>query len=508
MSTKKIVLVFVHGWSVTNTDTYGDLPERIKLEAKQAGINVLIKEIFLGKYISFHDEVKLSDISYAFEQAIQDSLSPLLKYGTRFACITHSTGGPVVREWWHRFYLSNKQFKKCPMSHLIMLAPANYGSALAQLGKGRLSRMKFWFGGVEPGQGVLNWLELGSDEAWDLNTQWIQLNEDVFDKGGVFPFVLTGQSIDHKLYDNLNTYTGESGSDGVVRVAAANLAGQYLLLEQQKPKKKTKKRSNEKTQWLAPNLMVKLFKEAIETPLCILAGKSHSGKRMGIMRSIKKMASDKKNKATVAAIIESLQVKTLADYKQLTGRFAKKTQEIQTQESLEIVDHLLLPDSYFIHDRYAMVVFRVRDQEGYPITDYDLILTAGKENDPNHLPQGFFADKQRNTLHPEIITYYFNYDMMVGSKAILKDNDVIRGKTQGVTSLGLQIIPRPSDGFVRYLPCEIKASRELLKKVLRANTTTLVDICLQRVVCKNVMTLDKGTKTSRFSRIKPSNDIV
>ena len=48
------------------------------------------------------------------------------------------------------------------MSHLIMLAPANYGSALAQLGKQRLSRIKSWFEGVEPGQGVLDWLELGS----------------------------------------------------------------------------------------------------------------------------------------------------------------------------------------------------------------------------------------------------------------------------------------------------------------------------------------------------------
>eukprot|EP01031_Cornospumella_fuschlensis_P043536 gene43536-53229_t len=43
-----------------------------------------------------------------------------------------------------------------------MLAPANFGSALAQLGKGRVGRLKAWFSGVEPGQGVLDWLELGS----------------------------------------------------------------------------------------------------------------------------------------------------------------------------------------------------------------------------------------------------------------------------------------------------------------------------------------------------------
>ena len=52
----------------------------------------------------------------------------------RFACITHSTGGPVVREWLDRYHAQPGTLDACPMSHLVMLAPANFGSALAQLG--------------------------------------------------------------------------------------------------------------------------------------------------------------------------------------------------------------------------------------------------------------------------------------------------------------------------------------------------------------------------------------
>ena len=74
-----------------------------------------------------------------------------------FSCITHSTGGPVVREWVDRFYGARK-LRELPLKHLVMLAPANHGSALAVLGKQRLSRMKSWFQGVEPGQKVLDWL--------------------------------------------------------------------------------------------------------------------------------------------------------------------------------------------------------------------------------------------------------------------------------------------------------------------------------------------------------------
>jgi hypothetical protein len=90
----------------------------------------------------------------------------------RFSFITRSTGGPVVHEWFDRFYA--RKHKTCPMSHLVMLAPANFGSALAQLGKGRLGRIESWFGGAEPGQGVLDWLELGSAPAFELNRTWIR----------------------------------------------------------------------------------------------------------------------------------------------------------------------------------------------------------------------------------------------------------------------------------------------------------------------------------------------
>ena len=85
----KLVVVFVHGWSVTNTNTYGGLPARLRNEAKTLGLDLTIKEIFLGRYISFHDEVRMEDISRAFRSAINDELKNLLKDGSRFACITH-----------------------------------------------------------------------------------------------------------------------------------------------------------------------------------------------------------------------------------------------------------------------------------------------------------------------------------------------------------------------------------------------------------------------------------
>jgi hypothetical protein len=226
---RQVTLVFVHGYSVTNIDTYGEMPLRLRNEGAARGIEIKTENIFLGRYISFNDDVRLNDVSKALETAVQQQIEPGNTGNSRYVFITHSTGGPVVRNWWDLYYKNSA--KQCPMSHLIMLAPANFGSALAQLGKSKLSRIKSWFDGVEPGQNVLNWLELGSAEAWKLNTDWIKSDGSQISAQGIFPFVIIGQDIDRKLYDHLNSYTGELGSDGVVRSAAANLNARYIKLQ-------------------------------------------------------------------------------------------------------------------------------------------------------------------------------------------------------------------------------------------------------------------------------------
>ncbi len=508
MPSSKTLIVFVHGWSVTNTNTYGGLPVRLRNEARAAGIDVQIEEIFLGKYISFHDEVRVPDISAAFRAAVADQLAGSLKDGKRFACITHSTGGPVIRDWWNRYYLSKERSGVCPMSHLIMLAPANYGSALAQLGKGRISRMKSWFGGVEPGQGVLDWLELGSAEAWDLNEAWIRSSGNQISKRGVFPFVLTGQSIDRAFYDHLNSYTGESGSDGAVRVAAANVMGRYINLVQEKPQPKPGK----KGEFIADTLKRAEFEESPPCPLRVVGGKSHSGKDMGIMRSVKVKQGGKKSAETLKAILACLEVKSRAQYMDLCDRFENETAAVQTDETLEVDDRRLRPDKRFFHDPHSQVIFRVRDTEGHPIADFDLVLTAGPDGDPNHLPSGFLADRQRNKVNPETITYFFNHSVMKGAPEVKdKKGNVVREKLKSSGMLGIRIIPRPSSGFVHYLPCEIKATRDLLEKVLKPNSTTLIDIRLRRIVRKNVFRVEKltrATKPTKFSKTKPGNEIV
>ncbi|MGE4399947.1 MAG: hypothetical protein AB7D29_10550 [Campylobacterales bacterium] len=455
-------LVFIHGWSVTSLSTYGELPEAVQTQASLVGLEVEIENIYLGEYISFHDEVMLDDIARAFDKARQDKLGNEL-----FACITHSTGGPVVRLWIELFFKNN--LSACPLTHLVMLAPANHGSSLAILGKGRLSRIKAWWDGVEPGVGVLNWLQLGSNGQWSLNDSWLEYkyNNDTF-----FPFVLCGETIDNHFYDFLNPYLVEAGSDGVIRLAGANLNYTVISLVQNC--------NAEPIDAVVDGTSIKAFplelKGDIKTPQkCafeVIADASHSGDKIGIMASVKKES----NKPVVESIIGALKVTKAEEYELISQNMSKKTTEIQKA------------------DRYVMLVFEVKDNYGNLVNDFDMLLLAGNDYKPSELPKGFFVDRQKNSMSGRLV-YYINFD---------KIKEIKDGK------IGIRIIARPDEGFSHYAPAEFRLDGLVLDKLLKPNQTTMIDVTLIRRIAENTFVLEKldGHVDEAFKDRKPGQKII
>ncbi len=500
MAKQKRVVVLVHGWSVRNTDTYGGLPQRLTLEAvRSPDLDIEVRNLWLSEYISFHNEVTIPDIARAFQTALEREVGDALKRGRRIACITHSTGCPVIRAWLQHFYISAGR-KHPPLSHLIMLAPANFGSALVQLGLSKLSRLKAWFEGVDVGTGVLEWLELGSPQSLKLNLEWLQQGAAYIGPQGLFPFVLTGQSHDPHLYDFVNSYTAEMGSDGVVRVVAANLNYTHVCLEQQAPV--TDKKS--KLGFSAPLLQAGAPEISPAVPLAVIPGVCHSDLRMGIMRSI---PADATPNATVTGILQCLRVNTLKDYAALFDSFRVQTAEVQQQEQVEDRGSLGRFDHQVIVDPCCMLIFRVRDDQGNAIKDFDIILTAGKDNSPNHLPPGFFIDRQRNHLDPGTITYYVNYTRMLGGPAVMYKGRQLRPALPPGDSLGLHVVPYPQDGFVLYQPATLKATADNLKNLIKPNQTTIVEIVMRRIIREGVYRLTQNPSPQDFTKQPPGAPI-
>lgn len=480
------VIVFIHGYSVTNLETYGELPLRIRREAQLRNLDIQTADLYLGRYVSFRDEVVLADVARALEAAVDSTLSKQNKH----IFITHSTGGPLVRLWWHMFYQTTG--KACPMSHLIMLAPANFGSSLAQLGKNKLGRLKSFLEGMEPGQGILNWLELGSNAAIDLNRDWIENSTNIMQRGTVFPFVLTGQSIDRKMYDHINSYTGEVGTDGVIRTSSANLNARYVKLSQQNN-----------------TLAIVEEKTASTTAFKILKNKSHSGDKMGIMRSVRK--NDDISQELIDDIFSCIAVTDVASYANLCSNFEIATAANRQQMRLE-TEEQFFGIKHYVHDACCQVIVRVSDNRGNALNDFDIVFT-GQNNEPDYLPEGFLIDRQNNSLSRNTLSFYFNYDLMFGCEAVVDTNGtVIRPAKKGLTQFGIKIVPRPARGFVRYQNCSIAGDTTMLKRFLQLNSTTIVDIELTRLLSNETLQFEKLQNDTMpqlsFKDIEPGDEVV
>jgi len=499
-----LLVIFVHGWSVTSTDTYGELPARLRAEASTGGGRLDVEHIHLARYVSFRDEVRVEDLARAFDSALARVLASA-GANRRCACITHSTGAAVVREWLDRFHVQPQRIDDCAISHFVMLAPANFGSALAQLGKSRLAAIRSWFNGVEPGQGVLDWLELGSPEACTLNLRWI--NDYPRLKLGtraapVFLFVLSGETIDRKLYDHVNAYTGEIGSDGVVRLAAANLNATHIVLEQPdplpgEPLPGARKRLRA--------LQVVAKQRSPKTAFAIVPGAAHSGEDKGILRSVR---NDGNEHPTVTAILRCLGVHDAAGYSALCNAFANENAELQeVANRLEIEKVPVLPDRMYFHDPHAMVIFRLFDSLGRT-PDVNLLLTAGPQGDPNQLPSGFLSDRQGNRRSGNV-TFYLNHAALAGCAPVPgpAPGTIARAALVPRSPYGLRVLPREPERLVEYWPCELDAAVENLLPHIAPNETTIIDIRLSRIVREGVLRMSRSSAPRNFKDIDPGGVI-
>lgn len=473
-----MIVIFVHGWSVTNTNIYGELPQWLESQSNDGTLDIKVGNIYLGRYISFDDTITIDDIARAFDQAVRDEIADKLRDGERFACITQSTGGPVVRKWMDLYFKNN--LAKCPLSHLIMLAPANHGSALAQLGKSRLGRIKSFFEGVEPGQHVLDWLELGSDMSWQLNESWLDYDCTA---NGIYAFVLTGQKIDRQLYDAVNSYTGEAGSDGVVRVTSTNMNYSLLKLHQE---------GNN-----GESLVVAKMIRTQPMAFGVLPGLAHSGKHIGIIHSV--TMANAATHPTAIWVLRCLQVRNRASYNTLAKELDKLTEETQKNEQTERVKTLIFEREYTTN-RYSMIIFRLIDDRGNHLVDYDLYLTAGPKYSEEALPKGFFVDRQRNIKNRGKLTYFLDYDIM--------EAGINTPQMQGNLGFRIKAYPEASDQALAYYRLlDFHSSLADINKILHPNETVMVEIMLQRRVDRTVSRITNNLTPAKISK-KPTGKKV
>jgi len=472
-------LVFVHGWSVTNTSTYGHMPQLLQQQAAANGLSLTLADIWLSEYISFDDAVTMADLVRAFDHALRE----LHLLDASFACITHSTGGPVVREWLRAQRNKPATHSTIRLSHLVMLAPANFGSALAQIGKSMLGRLKSSFEGVEPGQRILDWLELGSAESLALNLDHIHGDDPA--ARGQFQFALIGDRPDRALYDHLNSYTGEDGSDGVVRIAAANLNARHAVLSPGIGP------GDSDSDILSLNLS-----QAPRSAFKLIADASHSGVDQGIMAHA---APD-----TVQTILRCLHVRSAAEYTDLCNAFDTEN-ALRDANKVELEPAGPFAPRVHIHDPRSLLILRLADEAGEPLIGAGFLLTAGTQASADLMPPGFLLDRQANSHAHNTISLFLDYSLLAGDKRVPDPRNSRKSLRPAVKShqpYGAVVEPADLAGLVHHALARNAASNDLLD-ILGAHQTTVLDVILPRKIHEGIFRLTQQLDPVNFSQPLP-----
>jgi len=475
-------ILILHGWS-DNYESFLELKRWLCAQGRQ------VRDVFLGNYESMEDHVTYDDLADGLqtrfeEMATKGELPPLKPFS--LDVIVHSTGGLVVRHWLHHYLkvVCKGDLDRCPIQRLIMLAPANFGSRLAEQGNSGLG--KIFKGGLkhgfETGKLILQGLELGSPVTWRIAEQDLFLANKLYrcsKDRGPFVFVFSGTGTYGDLKGFVAPGANEDGSDGTVRAAAASLNSIKLVLDCSKP--------------AAPTAAGKMGNYDAFA-FALIPGKNHS-------EVVPADANDPTH-PIFHRIKQCLEVDTDVQYEKLRTQFEGENDAFYAGEAIKA-------DGERVH-RYQQFLVRVSDDMENDVTDYridfhivdhtivrstwdikqaDTLKALRKyQKLTQSLQDNVIAHVYKHSVNPSYRTFFINLDnldelqkrvMNEAPGAFIGMNLDAIGPTRDITY---------DTDRLRYLPVEIKISdgRGGGVDFFKANTSTLVEIALQRVPGRGV----------------------
>lgn len=184
-------------------------------------------QIRICSYRTLTNEVTIKDIAEGFDRALRECAG--LNQDEDFDAIVHSTGMLVIRSW-----LVTYPRRKSRLKRLIGLAPATFGSPLAEIGRSTLGSL---FKGnkqlgpdfMEAGDLILDGLELGSRFTWDLAHQDMIVEKPFYGPSSSTPYVFT--FCGNKAYTGFRAFVNKPGTDGTVRWAGCALNSRKIRLD-------------------------------------------------------------------------------------------------------------------------------------------------------------------------------------------------------------------------------------------------------------------------------------
>lgn len=490
-------ILLIHGYSAESrrsgakavTQIYGALPGALR----GAYGKTRLRELDVSRYVTLEDELHLDDLARALDRALQEQAPELLD--GRFDVIIHSTGALVVRNWLRLF-----SSRPSPIERLIYLAGAHFGSGWAHVGRGQLAkwgRLVFQ-GGSERGLQVLDALELGSSETLDLHRHFLAPDRDLYRRYRVREFAIIGSQVLDSWLPVPVRYAKEDGSDGVVRVAAANPNWNYVAIT---PTARARQlpwdeiaasctivgrdpdaRRDEPAEHYRVSTKSLADDRDFAVPLAIPYQCAHSGKDRGVM------AGKGVRNELLGLLDTALKTRTAAQYRRAAESFQARTEATlrRVAEKLEPrVVQGLRNDPRSQYDAHAQLIFRVRDQDGRPVEHFDVYFHSadGCELCITEL----FEHTHKNRRSAGILCFYLRVSRFN------EDQGDWTERLADVGTVQLEIASvEPRTGDIRYLPVCLTLSGQRLQRFVQPHRTTVVDVTMLRLPAPGVFRIEKA----------------
>jgi len=482
-------VAILHGWS-DESDSFKPLAEFLRAQGRDT------VSIWLGDYISMEDDVSIEDVGKRM-QAVVTELQAKGELDATFDLIVHSTGGLVAREWLSSYFGTADSLP--PVKRLVMLAPANYGSRLARTGKTFLGRV--FKGGFKnhfsTGTRMLNALELGSAFQWKLVAKDMLVPPDVQDDGfriygekRVLPFVIVGS---RGYHDFPRSIVDEDGSDGTVRVSAANLNVYGATIDLSLP---TAERGPPE-EWIQP--WTQRFAEPI--PLAVLPDRHHSSV---INPGVDDDGADLGVPAQLGVLIlQALNCAGLADYRSLQSQWAAVSDGTANIRNQSMQDGVLKngakPDEYH---QYVQVNVQVVDDHGDGVGDYMIEFSSNPamslDDATAYFQQEVLKRVDVNSVNPASRTLYLDFTDWIG-KYYQRSQEKRLLMRLSAAQLGKNIAYFTKPDGETFSGSEQIASPDLIQvdhgteagRWIRPNTTHFVKFIVPRLPADRVFRLTK-----------------
>lgn len=475
-------VLILHGWSDTSK-SFGPLTRFLQAAGYDA------KLLWLGDYISRDDDVRVEDVGKRMGEVIDDMMARS-ELDPSFDMIVHSTGGLVARSWLTTRYRG--QAERCPMKRLIMLAPANYGSKLAATGKSFLGRIvKGYDNWFQTGQSMLNDLELSSPFQWELVQRDVLTgpasdSSRYYGEKMVWPFVIVGT---HGYNSLLRQVVNEDGSDGTVRVCAANLNAKGVTIDF--------RRTFDDPQFFTPWDS----KLEVDVPLAVLPTRTHGS-------IVDPEREDKDNLDGIAEtqdekdelgklILAALNCSSFAAYRALGDAWYTLSETTAARRlSPPAKSRAACFNQYFQVNSY------VADDHGKPVPDYLLEFfsnTARVNDDANvYLLAEVLESVKKNNVNEALRNLYFDRtDLVEGYYPLLPKSSkrtLFMSVSAASPGNNIKYFEREREGASQWVPLHLQDDNQAASRWLKRNTTHFVQIVIPRQPSTKVFKLTNAAK--------------